>query len=58
VTGGGALLKGIDKKIYDSLEIKVEIPEDPLDAVINGIHMILKDFSKYKRILISPETDY
>ncbi|MDR1832946.1 MAG: rod shape-determining protein [Fusobacteriaceae bacterium] len=58
VTGGGALLKGIDKKISDSLEIKVTIPDDPLDAVINGIHTILKDFGKYKRVLVSPETDY
>ncbi|MDR1835811.1 MAG: rod shape-determining protein [Fusobacteriaceae bacterium] len=58
VTGGGALLKGIDKKISDNLEIKVTIPDDPLNAVINGINTILKDFSKYSRVLVSPDTDY
>jgi len=59
VTGGGALLRGIDKKISESLNLKVTISDDPLNAVINGINILLKDFSKYSKILISPEaTEY
>ncbi|MDR3259621.1 MAG: rod shape-determining protein [Fusobacteriaceae bacterium] len=58
ITGGGALLNGIDKKISESLNLKVTISDDPLNAVINGINVLLKEFSRYSKILISPETDY
>lgn len=58
VTGGGALLRGIDQKISESLNLQVTISEDPLNSVINGIETLLKNFSTYKKVLISPESDY
>lgn len=58
VTGGGALLKGIDKKISAGLNLKVTIAEDPLNAVINGINTLLENFSTYSKVLVSTETDY
>jgi rod shape-determining protein MreB len=57
IVGGGALLKGIDKKISDSLNLKVTISEDPLNATINGINIMLRDFSRYSKIFLSPKTD-
>ncbi len=36
LTGGGALLAGIDKLIYDKLKIKAHIAEYPLDCVAIG----------------------
>ena len=58
VTGGGALLKGIDKKISVGLNLKVTIAEDPLNAVINGINTLLENFPTYSKVLVSTETDY
>lgn len=58
VTGGGALLRGIDQKISESLNLQVTISEDPLNSVINGIETLLKNFGTYKKVLISPENDY
>ncbi|MGX6591563.1 rod shape-determining protein MreB [Cetobacterium ceti] len=58
LAGGGALLRGIDKRIAESLSLDVELAEDPLYAVINGIQGLLKEFDKYNKVLISPESDY
>lgn len=58
LAGGGALLRGIDKRIAENLNLTVTTAEDPLNAVINGIQVLLKEFDKYSRVLISPENDY
>ena len=58
ISGGGALLRGIDKKISSGLNLKVTVAEDPLNAVINGIGVLLNDFSTYSRVLVSTETEY
>lgn len=58
LVGGGSLIKGIDKKISDALKLGVEITETPLNAVVMGIEELLKDFEKYREVIISPETDY
>jgi len=34
------------------------VSEDPLNSVINGIQVLLKNFDVYKKVLISPESDY
>lgn len=58
ISGGGALLRGIDKKISAGLNLKVTISEDPLNAVINGIGVLLNNFSLYSKVLVSTETEY
>ena len=58
ISGGGALLRGIDKKIASGLNLKVTVAEDPLNAVINGIGVLLNDFSTYSRVLVLTETEY
>lgn len=52
LTGGGALIKGIDKLIYESIKIPVYISEDPLTSVARGTGVILDNFEIYKDILI------
>ncbi|MBC2855777.1 MAG: rod shape-determining protein [Cetobacterium sp.] len=56
--GGGALLRGIDKRIAENLNLNVTTSDEPLNAVINGIQVLLKEFDKYSKVLISPENDY
>lgn len=58
ITGGGALLRGIDQRMTENLNLKVVPVENPLNAVIDGITILLKNFSIYKSVLVSTETDY
>ena len=58
LAGGGAMIKGIDKKISEELKIPVTVAEDPLKCVVNGIGKLLEEFETYKDVIISPETDY
>jgi len=52
LAGGGALLRGLDKRISDKTDLPVYISEDPLRAVVRGTGVALKHFNKYKPILI------
>ena len=36
MTGGGALLKGLDKRIEEATGIKVIVADDPLSCVARG----------------------
>ncbi|HEY4532603.1 MAG TPA: rod shape-determining protein [Fusobacterium sp.] len=58
ITGGGALLRGIDQRMAENLNLKVVSVENPLNAVIDGITILLKNFNIYKSVLVSTETDY
>ncbi len=52
LAGGGSLLRGLDKRISDATGLPVHIGEDPLRAVIRGTGAVLKDFDKYKNVLL------
>lgn len=43
LTGGGALLRGLDKKLSDKINIKFHVSEDPLRAVARGTSIALKN---------------
>jgi rod shape-determining protein MreB len=47
LSGGGALLRGLDKRLSMITKLKVTVPEDPLRAVVIGTGMALKNSSKY-----------
>lgn len=49
VSGGTALLRGIDKYLSEELNIPCFIAEEPLLCVIKGLGMIAEHFSLYKR---------
>jgi rod shape-determining protein MreB len=46
LTGGGALLRGLDKRISHKIKLPVQVAEDPLRAVVRGTGMALKNTSK------------
>ena len=58
LAGGGARIKGLDRKISEELKIPVMVAEDPLKCVVNGIGKLLEEFEVYNDVIISPETDY
>ena len=43
MTGGGSLLKGIDKLIAKATEIPVRVTDDPLTSVVRGTGIIIED---------------
>ena len=47
LAGGGALLKGLDKRLADKININFNVVEDPLHAVARGAGVALKNVEKY-----------
>ncbi|MFH2095992.1 MAG: rod shape-determining protein [Bacteroidota bacterium] len=48
LAGGGALLRGLDKRLSDKHNIPVQIAEDPLHAVARGTGIALKNVDKFQ----------
>jgi len=53
LTGGGALLRGIDKLIFRATEIPVRIADDPLTAMVRGAGLLLEDDELLREISIT-----
>ncbi|MBR1630704.1 MAG: rod shape-determining protein [Paludibacteraceae bacterium] len=47
LAGGGALLRGLDKRLHDKFGIEFHVAEDPLRAVARGTGIALKNVNKY-----------
>jgi rod shape-determining protein MreB len=47
LTGGGALLRGLDKRLNLKTKLNVHVAEDPLRAVARGTGIALKNFDKF-----------
>ena len=47
LTGGGALLRGLDKRIAEKTKLKVFVAEDPLRAVVRGTGIALKNSAQF-----------
>lgn len=55
LAGGGALIRGLDKMLFNALKIPIFIAEDPLTAVARGTGIILQEFDYYKDVLIKTD---
>ena len=55
LSGGGALLQGLDRRLQDELHIRVWVADDPMSCVARGAGIILEDYENLKRLLIDPE---
>ena len=53
LTGGGAMLRGLDKMIEKRTTLKVFIPEEPLLSIIKGAGAVLCDFKYMKKVCIN-----
>lgn len=47
LTGGGALLRGLDKRLEAKTNIKFKVAEDPLHSVARGTSIALKNIGKF-----------
>jgi rod shape-determining protein MreB len=53
LTGGGALLRGLDKRLNIKTKLKIHVAEDPLRAVVRGTGLALAKLQHYKGILMT-----
>ena len=57
LTGGGALLRGLDKLIHDETGMPVQIAESPLDCVATGAGMVLDNIDTLTDVLSEDDTN-
>jgi rod shape-determining protein MreB len=55
LTGGGALLSGLDKLIKEETGMPVYVADKPLDCVVMGAGKVLEEIETLKKVLISPK---
>jgi len=51
LTGGGALLRGLDKRMAARTKLSVHVAEDPLRAVVRGTGLALKNSHRYSFLM-------
>jgi rod shape-determining protein MreB and related proteins len=51
LTGGGALLRGLDQRISTKTKLPVHVAEDPLRAVVRGTGIALKNIGRFKFLI-------
>ena len=53
LTGGGAMLRGLDKRLSLKTKLRIHIAEDPLRAVVRGTGLALNELENYKPVLMT-----
>ena len=51
LSGGGALLRGLDKRLTDKINIPFHIAEDPLHSVAKGAGIALKNIDRFSFLM-------
>jgi len=52
VTGGGALLRGLDKRLRQETNLPVIVADDPLTCVARGTGKVMENLQGYQKVLI------
>lgn len=55
VTGGGALLHGLEERLHSETGMPIHIADNPLYSVVNGSGQCLEEFDALKQVLISSQ---
>ncbi|HAM88355.1 MAG: Rod shape-determining protein MreB [Candidatus Falkowbacteria bacterium GW2011_GWC2_38_22] len=58
LTGGGALLRGLDKEIAQATKIPVRVADDALTCVVRGAGMLLEDEELLRKVLTPASEEY
>ena len=51
MTGGGALIRGLDRLLQHETHLPIHVDEEPLTCVVRGAGRVLDDFPKYRNVL-------
>src|ERR1700690_3950752 len=52
LTGGGALLRGLESRIREETGMPVEVADNPLDSVVLGTGKCVEDFETLRQVLV------
>jgi rod shape-determining protein MreB and related proteins len=52
LTGGGSLLKGLDRRLREETNLPINLAEDPLTCVVRGTGKVLDEFDIYEKVLL------
>ncbi|MCK5211483.1 rod shape-determining protein, partial [Candidatus Parcubacteria bacterium] len=58
LSGGGALLRGIDKEIAQATRIPVRLADDPLTCVVRGAGILLSDMELLEKVISPGSEEY
>ncbi len=53
LTGGGALLLNLDKKLREETNLPISTADDPLTCVVRGTGKVLEDMDRYFKVLLN-----
>lgn len=53
LAGGGALIRGLDQLLQQTMQLKVNIAEDPLTAVARGAGLVIEYTDFYRQVFIN-----
>ena len=53
ITGGGSLLRGLDKKIAEETKMPVYIADDPLTTVVRGCGKVLENLDLLAKVKVT-----
>jgi rod shape-determining protein MreB len=51
LTGGGALLRGLDKRLSQKIKLPVHVADDPLKSVVRGTGLALQNYDRYPFVM-------
>lgn len=57
LSGGSALLRGLDRKISQEISIPVNVIDDPLTAVVRGTGILLDDIESARDLFVTDQID-
>ena len=55
LTGGGALLRGLDERLREETGMPIHMADNPLDSVVLGTGKCVEDFDTLRQVLV-PES--
>lgn len=58
LSGGTALLRGLDRRIARDLSVPVKIVDDPLTAVVRGTGIVLEDLEHLKSLFMTTQESF
>ena len=53
MTGGGGLIRGLDRLLSEETSLPIHVDEEPLTCVVRGCGRVLDDLYKYRGVLVS-----
>jgi rod shape-determining protein MreB len=56
LTGGGALLRGLDERLKYETSMPIHVADEPLHSVVIGSGKCIEEFESLKRVLISSQS--